>query len=87
MIETLFGTYFGLDWASMALGFWGAWIIGNRDPRGFLLVAISIVFAFVTAMIALQYGFLVANAINMAISLRNWRKWSREARAEQQPTA
>ena len=33
MLETLFGAYYGLDWASMALGFRGAWIVGNRDPR------------------------------------------------------
>ena len=79
MLELIFGTYYGLDWASMALGFWGAWIVGNRNPKGFLLICISVTFAFATALIADQYGFLAANTINMVISLRNWRKWSVES--------
>ena len=78
MLEMIFGTYYGLDWASMILGFAGGWIVGNRDPRGFLLLAGSIGLAFFTALIAAQYGFLVANTINLGIALRNWVKWRRE---------
>lgn len=76
MIESLFGTYFGLDWASMVLGFWGSWIIGNRNRTGFVLIIASLILAFGTAVIAEQYGFLVANAISIVIAARNWAKWA-----------
>jgi hypothetical protein len=76
LAQALFGTYFGLDWASMLFGFWGAWLIGNKNPLGFLLTSIAVLLASLTALIAAQYGFLVANAISLAIAWRNWRLWT-----------
>jgi hypothetical protein len=81
MIETLFGTYYGLDWISMGLGFYGAWIVGNRNAFGFVLTALSVMAAMATAVIADQYGFIVANLITFVICLRNWRLWSKEEAA------
>ena len=78
LFDTLFGTYYGLDWASMGLGFAGAWTIGNRRSIGHVLTAASVILACATAIIAGQYGFITANLISLVIHLRIWRKWRAE---------
>ncbi|MFX4300103.1 hypothetical protein [Pseudosulfitobacter pseudonitzschiae] len=76
MFESLFATYYGLDWVSMILGFYGAWLIGNRNAFGFVLSAGSVVLAMLTAIIANQYGFIAANLISLVIAFRNWKLWN-----------
>ena len=78
MIEALFGTYYGLDWISMILGFFGAWIVGNKNPKGFIIVICSVILAMITAIIAEQYGFIVANTVSIFIATRNYRLWVKE---------
>jgi hypothetical protein len=82
MIDALFGTYYGLDWLSMVLGFYGAWAIGDRKPVGFIITGVSVVLAMIVAIIASQYGFIVANMISLAIAMRNWRRWKADEKLE-----
>ena len=77
-----FSVYYGADWASMIFGFCGAWMITNKNKWGFVLLIVSLCLAMATAVIADQYGFIVANIINIAIALRGFYKWTKEAEAE-----
>ena len=67
--------YYGLDWASMILGFTGAWMITEKNANGFLFSILSVIFALMTALMANQYGFIVANVISMVIAGRGYYKW------------
>lgn len=77
-----FSVYYGADWASMLFGFCGAWMITNKNKWGFALLIVSLFLAMATAVIAGQYGFIVANIINVGIAVRGFYKWTREAAAE-----
>lgn len=73
-----FFIYYGADWASMITGFAAAWMITSKNRWGFVLMIISLILAVVTAVIAHQYGFIVANIINIGIAIRGWVLWSNE---------
>lgn len=62
----------------MIIGFGGAWTVGNKNPVGFLLVIASVFLAMLTAIIAGQYGFVVANFFSIFIATRNYRLWVKE---------
>ena len=67
--------YYGMDWASMILGFAGAWMITEKNAAGFLFSIVSVVLALMTALMANQYGFIVANVISIIIAARGYYKW------------
>jgi nicotinamide riboside transporter PnuC len=67
--------YYGLDWLSMILGFTGAWMITEKRPIGFLFTILSVLFALATALMANQYGFVIANIISIGIAGRGYYKW------------
>ena len=75
--------YYGLDWLSMLSGFLGAWLITERKRTGFLFMIASVLMALATALMAEQYGFVVANMINIMISIRGFIKWRAEEQMEQ----
>lgn len=70
-----FQTYYGLDWLSMLLGFYGTWLITEQNRKGFLFLIVSVILAAITAIIANQFGFIVANMINACIATRGFFKW------------
>lgn len=74
-------TYYGADWLAMLFGFAGAWLVTNKNKYGFLLTIVSLVFAITTAVIAEQFGFIMANTINMAIAVRGFVHWRRDEKA------
>jgi ABC-type sulfate transport system permease subunit len=71
-------TYYGADWLAMFFGFSGAWLVTNKNKHGFVLTIISLCFAVTTAVIAGQFGFIMANLINMAIAVRGFVHWRRD---------
>ena len=73
--SALFSTYYGLDWISFLLGVAGMILLTNKQPSGFLFSALSILFAAVVAIMAHQYGFLAANAVNVVAAVRGFVKW------------
>lgn len=84
-MESLFyslQTYYGMDWLSMLLGFYGTWLITERRKAGFLFLISSVFLASIVAVIASQYGFVVANIINASIALRGYRKWAQQDKSE-----
>jgi hypothetical protein len=85
MFEILFGTYYGLDWAAMTLSFFSAWMIGNKNPSGFVIGTVSGILATICAALAGQFGFVASNIISMAIHIRNWLKWRREETQDNRP--
>lgn len=70
-----FQTYYGLDWASMLLGFYGTWLVTEKNRMGFLFLIVSVSLAAITAIIANQFGFVAANMINAFIAVRGYIKW------------
>lgn len=78
MLEAVYNsfyTYYGLDWLSMFLGFYGTWLITEQNRIGFLFLVVSVFLAGITAIIAGQFGFIVANIINAFIAIRGYFKW------------
>lgn len=67
--------YYGLDWLSMLFGFYGLWLLGKKKKISFLFTATGMALALFVALIANQYGFVVANSIMIIIALRNYRLW------------
>lgn len=70
--------YYGLDWLSMMCGFAGAWLITEKKKVGFIFTLGSLFLAFVTALLAQQYGFVTANIISAGIAVRGFHKWTKE---------
>lgn len=78
LIIASFNTYYGLDWVSMVLGFFGLYLLTERKRLGFLFSFGGFGAALVTAFIAGQYGFMVANAISIGLSVRGLLKWKED---------
>jgi len=74
--------YYGLDWLSMLFGFYGLWLLGKKRKVSFIFTAIGMVLALAVALIANQYGFMVANSIMIFIALRNYRLWYLEEKRQ-----
>ncbi len=71
----IFVTYYGLDWASSLVGLYGLYLVTERNRFGFLLTSLSVVLAAVVAVMAGQYGFLLANVVTFILALRGFLKW------------
>lgn len=67
--------YYGLDWASMLLGFYGMWLLGKKRKISFIFTGLGMVFALSVAILAQQYGFMFANLIMIALSAKNYIMW------------
>lgn len=76
--------YYGLDWLSMMFGFYGLWLLGKKRKISFLFTATGMVLALAVAIIANQYGFVVANSVMIVIALRNYRLWYLEEKLNAQ---
>ena len=71
----IFTTYYGLDWLSSILGLIGLYLVTEKQRLGFLFTATAVVLAAIVAVMAGQYGFLVANSVTMFLALRGFVKW------------
>lgn len=80
-VITLFGTYYGLDWASMVLGFFGMYLLSERNRLGFVLTIGGALLAVGVSIIASQYGFIFANFVNICLALWGIYKWGKPAQA------
>jgi nicotinamide riboside transporter PnuC len=60
---------------SALLGLCGLYLVSEKKPIGFLVTASSVLFAVWVAIMAGQYGFLVANAVTFALSVRGYYRW------------
>lgn len=86
ILTTLLGNYYGLDWVCMAMGFYGGWLITNKNHYGFVFTMLSMFIAMIVAIMAGQYGFIFANLINIFIAIRGLTLWTREAQTESPAT-
>ena len=71
----LFTAYYGLDWASAIVGLIGLYFVTEENLFGFVLTALSVSLAAVVAIMAGQYGFLLANAATFVLAVRGYYKW------------
>lgn len=71
-------TYYGLDYLSFILGAIGIIFLTSKKSSGFLFSAISVILAAITAIIAKQYGFLLANSLNVFLLIRGYYIWKKE---------
>ncbi len=84
MIESIiasFSTYYGADWLSLIAGFAGTYLLTRKNPWGFVLMSIGMAFAMMTAIIANQYGFIVANIVQIFMLMKAFKVWKPEERA------
>ena len=72
--------YYGLDWLSMLFGFYGMWLLGKKRKVSFIFTGIGMALALTVAVMASQYGFMVANSIMIGLSIRNYILWYKEDR-------
>ncbi len=82
VFTALIGQYYCLDWICMITGFYGGWLITNKNSYGFVFTMLSMFIAMVVAIMASQYGFIFANLINIFIAARGLSLWTREARIQ-----
>ena len=75
LIQASFATYYGLDWLSMGFGFLGLYLLTERKRVGFLFSLVGFGAAIITAYIAGQYGFMVANTISILLAIRGLVRW------------
>jgi len=68
-------TYYGLDWVALATGMLGTWLLGERKRMGFSINALSCLCGFSVALMSDQYGFIVYNAILLALMARGYMQW------------
>jgi nicotinamide riboside transporter PnuC len=78
-LKSAWGAYLGLDWASMLFGFLGMYLLGNRNPVGFICAIIACALALIVSLMAEQNGFIVANIINSILAGLGLYKWRRSA--------
>jgi nicotinamide riboside transporter PnuC len=71
----LFLAYYGLDWLSSFLGLFGLYLVSEKRAIGFVFTALSVVLAAAVALMAAQYGFLVANTVTFVLAVRGYVKW------------
>lgn len=62
----------------MLLGFLGMWLLGKRHKVGFIFTGLGMISALIVALLASQYGFMVANFIMIILSARNYILWKVE---------
>lgn len=74
MFAVLF-SYYGLDWASSIIGLLGLYLVSEKRRLGFLFTAASVILAAVVAVMAAQYGFLIANSATLLLAIRGYLKW------------
>ncbi|QDT64008.1 hypothetical protein V22_12380 [Calycomorphotria hydatis] len=78
--------FYGFDWAAMFLCFAAMWLIGNRNPWGFVVFMLGntawTVFGLFTGSIPVIVGNLGFVLIN-ARGLHEWRKEQRRAVASE----
>ncbi len=78
--------YYGLDWLSAIVGLVGLYFVTEDNLFGFLLTALSVSLAAAVAIMAGQYGFLLANVATFTLAVRGYYKWHRRKQATIQST-
>ena len=76
-IESLMN-YYGLDWLAMLCGLYGTYLIGQKSKWAFVVCIVAGICGLTVALISMQFGFLVYNAIVIVLYFRSLRAWSRE---------
>lgn len=71
--------YYGLDWASMVLGFIGMYLLAHHRRMGFAFTIGACLLASFAAIIASQYGFIFANFVNIGLAGMGLIKWRESA--------
>ncbi len=80
LIES-FSLYYGLDWAGITLCLMGSYLISNRQALGFLVMSAGCICSLTVAVISHQYGFIIGNALFIAMHMRGFMNWTRPAAA------
>ena len=70
--------YYGLDWATMAIGLAGMYMITKQKRIGFLLNGIACFFGLILAGMSDQMGYIAYNAIILFLVSRTFIKWPSE---------
>lgn len=82
-----FLNYYGLDWAVLAFGLIGSFLIGNMRREGFICSVCACSCGLCVAILSHQYGFIVYNIILISLSTRNYFKWGRHMPSDRKQPA
>ena len=78
-----FSTYYGLDWAALAFGLTGCYLVTGKNYWGFLCSFLSCCCGLAVSLISDQFGFVLNNIILMTILMRGFVLWRRDHLAAQ----
>ena len=74
-----FLTYYGLDWLGMALSLLAVWMLGNKNPRGFLVfVVANTIWVALGIWFMNSLGIAVGNAVFLIMNARGFYKWQQQ---------
>lgn len=81
-----FLTYFGADWAAMALSLTAVYLLGNRARAGFLVFALANLVWIVLGLFFMNsLGIAVGNVAFLIMNLRGFARWIPAAAVGAQP--
>ena len=69
-----------IDWIAAGLELAGDWIVGNKQPVGFIIRMAAGVLWAVTAIRFGVWGLLAVVIVAFAVNIRNFIKWTKERR-------
>ena len=74
--------YFGLDYVAAVTAVGGMYCLGNRNPWGFVLYALSSMAMVGFALVVGSGPILVCNLVALAVTLRGLRRWRRDGTSD-----
>ena len=64
-----------VDWIACILELSGAWLVGNKNKYGFLLLIVGSVFWFIAGASSELFGLMLVSIFFALINIRNYIKW------------
>lgn len=72
-----FLTYYGADWAAMALSLTAVYLLGNHVRNGFLVfVAANVVWILLGLFLINSIGIALGNSAFLILNLRGYLRWT-----------
>lgn len=65
-----------MDIAAAAIELLGAWMVGNKDRRGFIALLVGSALWFVVGFQSGLWGLVCIGVAFAAVNIRNYRRWA-----------
>jgi hypothetical protein len=84
LLITSFLNYYGLDWLAFASGMAGMILITKQSRWGFVFCALSSLSGVAVALMSLQFGYIVYNAMLVMVMAKGYVEWAKPVRVTSQ---